>query len=113
MNIGPALKALRAEATRLAAAGSRRLQEARRTLGDTIVISASFDEALIEELRVKAAIAVLTGGQTFEIPRSLHGHKRMGATVVVDPEQHRDMSDGTVTQIQIPEPIFGRFEGIA
>jgi len=112
------LKALRALAARLAATGTDRLGLAMRKVHarekvkeKAVTISSRFEEALKDELRVKAAIAVLRGASQVEISESLHGQAvaSLGLVLYVDPEQFEDIRVGAPPVHEIPAVPFGKF----
>ena len=107
MVVAPILKALRAEAGRLAAAGTVRLSLCSRKAKKHVTISARMDRAILDELRVKAAIAVLSGANRIELSETLDGQEFHGRTIHVDPEQYADVSIEAPQIRPIPTPSFG------
>ena len=86
------VKAVRAEVERLAVRGSSWLVEVARSkgMGKRVTISASIEYALLEELRARAALALLEGRDPDIPPASLDGKTCKGVVLTVDPEQFAD-----------------------
>lgn len=89
-------KVLRAYVDRLCGRGSDRLVslareiKARKGEGKGLTISSKLEAALLEELRARAALALVEGRLVELPPESLHGVTCKGVRIQVDPEQFQD-----------------------
>lgn len=109
MVVGTILKALRVEAARLAAVGTDRLRLCARKAKKDVWISPRFERALLDELRVKAAIAVLRGASTIELSETLDGQEFHNLVLHVEPEQYADVRTQKPLEHVPPATRFGSF----